>query len=202
VRGPRTRDVCATVTRTVRAPRRAGSGSGSVRGSDRGDPERAAGHGRRATIGPPHAPASTHPERIDELDAWLETVALAPDSTAPDVLVALVAWLRPARRSDGAAAAHRIALLAERLESHTAWRDALRRHLRAQFLNRTRASAYTDPGILSTAGLLHNVWHRLTRKVLPDVADDENLYDLAAVAFHDSRDHEWVDAVPRRRGCG
>jgi site-specific recombinase len=130
------------------------------------------------------------------LHALLQRVALDPDSTAPDLLAELVAWLRPAHRSDGATAARHVTWLAECLEGHAAWRGALRQHLRAQFLRRGRVSAYTDPGILSTAGLLSNVWHRLTRKVLPDIADDQSLYDLAAIAFHDSRDHEWVDGVP------
>jgi site-specific recombinase len=140
--------------------------------------------------------AQHDPRRLAELDALLERVALTPDATGPDLVVRIVAWLRPARRSDGAAAARNIDALAERLEAHAAWRYALRHHLRLQFLRRRRASAYTDPGILSTAGLMHNVWHRLVRQVLPDVVDDESLYDLAALAFHDSRDHEWVDAVP------
>ena len=139
---------------------------------------------------------SARPDRLADLDVLLDRVAQSPGSTAPDLLVALVAWVRPERPSDGVTAAHRIELLANRLETQTEWRDAVRAHVRAQFLRRRRASAYTDPGILSTSGLLHNVWYRFARKFLPDVPDDESLYDLAADAFHDSRDHEWVDAVP------
>ena len=91
----------------------------------------------------------------------LDQIASDPSSTDLAAIGQLVARLRPARNSDPAAALGQVLTLTRLLHDNPRHAAALRSHLLHLLATRRQAGLYTDTGILSNDGFLHELRRRL-----------------------------------------
>lgn len=131
----------------------------------------------------------------DPVDALLGRLAVDHGPDTVDALVRMIGWVRPERADDAQTAIRRIEELAEALRARAELRDLIRVRIVEWFSAARQVSLYTEVGILSTQGFRAEFWRRCYERVLPAVADRDDLKDAMALVFHRSSDALWVAAV-------
>lgn len=133
---------------------------------------------------------------LEGAEDLLREIARQPGELSGEFLGRLVQLIRPKRARDGADAVVRMQGLLATLEERPALAEALAEHLRTVLRSRMHRTLYAESGILTSAGFLTGVWSRFLGQLLPPAVDPDFLRDLVAEVFDESRDDEWVAAIP------
>jgi site-specific recombinase len=130
------------------------------------------------------------------VEALLGRVAVETEGGTAGALAALIAWVRPGRPGDAPIAVARLEELTRALDERTDLRDAIRARTTAWLAGARQVPLYAELGILSTRGFLSELVARGYERVLPAVADREDLKDALALIFCERSDPVWIEGVP------
>ncbi|WP_051377862.1 site-specific recombinase [Derxia gummosa] len=121
------------------------------------------------------------------------------DPTADPVrlFAGLVAAVRPRRADDADEARGRFHLLLATLEAEPNTRRQVRAHFTALLASRRLTSFFADSGILPGTGFFTELWRLISKRVLPELPDEQEFGDAMRQIFHRPRDWEWLDALDR-----
>lgn len=111
----------------------------------------------------------------------------------PGLLRKLVAALRPGRFS---VPAERLQYLNSRMEQERPLQNAIQQMLAAVLNQRDCRSMFTRVGILSSGGLVPELYRQLKHRILPPLSDKRSLEYLVQQVFSRKSDYRWVQQIP------
>lgn len=107
----------------------------------------------------------------------------------------LVGELRDAARENPSSA---VSGLARVLEDRPELARTLGRHLRVLLRNARVLHALTESGVPGTRSFGQELLERVSRRLIPECDDEDDLRTMVRQVFHRDDDHLWVSAVPLR----
>jgi site-specific recombinase len=126
-----------------------------------------------------------------------ETAKSLPPS--PEHLINLVEAVRPGKvfvRKRREFATERLRELVNLLRSDEELRIALRTYLSDLLFNAYHIPLYTESGILPQSGFFSEGFQKIAHWILPPLYEASSLRGLVNLAFHESDDYVWFEAIP------
>lgn len=112
-----------------------------------------------------------------------------------DALAALLDALRPRRADDAAAARRNWGEMLDLLARDSACRDGMRAALLGLFTERNTLAFYSEAGMLPNTGFFSELRRKIAHRVLPEIADRNELKDCVSIVFPEARDQDWLEFI-------
>lgn len=111
----------------------------------------------------------------------------------PELLRKLVAALRPGRFS---VPSERLLYLNGRMEQERSLQSAIQQMLASVLNQRDCRTMFTRVGILSSGGMVPELYRQLKHRILPPLSDKRSLEYLVHQVFSRKSDYRWVQQIP------